>query len=283
MILVTGATGTIGRALVRLLQARELPFKALVRSETKGASLHCDYIVGDFDQPESLTLAVRGVDALLLNGPAGDDMVRQQTAVIDAARAAGVKRLVKISSRGADAESSLGIARGHGVMERVLASSDLAWSVLRPSTFMQNLLRSAGTIRSVGKIFGAYGSGRIAFVDCEDIAACSLQLLSARDDAHVGKTYTLSGPAAVTYSEVAAACSAALGKPVAYVDLPPDEMLAQLTGHGMPRPFAETMVKLMVQFSTGGAAQTSPSIPELLGRPARSVERFFADHAAAFG
>ncbi|WP_437852225.1 SDR family oxidoreductase [Sorangium sp. So ce363] len=280
MILVSGATGTIGRAMVRQLKARGAPFRAMVRSAEKGASLACDVVVGDFDRPETLSLAMAGIDALFLNGPAGEKLVRQQTAAIEAACAAGVKRIVKISSRGADASSDVGIARAHGVAEQVLASSGVEWSVLRPGTFMQNLLRNAGTIRSEGKIFGAYKDGRISFVDCEDIAECGIELLVGAG--HAGKIYTLSGPEGVTFGEIAAKLSRVLEKPVTYVDLPPEQMVAGMKASGMPAPFAELMVKLMVAFSTGGGAQTTGAVRDLIGRPARSFDQFLADNVASF-
>lgn len=280
MILVTGATGTIGRALVRQLRERGTPFVAMVRSAEKGASLGADFVVADFDQPESLRAAMKGVDAVFLNGPAGEQMVRQQTAALDAAREAGVKRVVKVSSRGADPASGFAMARAHGVMERVLASSGLAWSVLRPGSFMQNLLRNAGTIKSDGKIFGAYRDGRISFVDAEDIAACGIELLVG--EGHEGATYTVSGPEAVTFTEIAAKLSAALGRTVTYVDLPPEQMVAGMKASGMPAPFAELMVRLMVAFAEGGGAETTPTVATLLGRPARSFDRFFAASLDAF-
>lgn len=282
MILVTGATGTIGRKLVRQLQLSSSPFRALVRSEDKGKALGCDYAVGDFDQPSTLAAALEGVDALFLNGPAGEALVRQQTAAIEQARAAGVKRIIKVSSRGADVNASNVIGRVHGQVERVLAESGVSWSVLRPGTFMQNLLRTAGTVRNTSKIFGAYKDGRIAFVDCEDIAACGLALLHDKGHDHNGQTYTLSGPEAVSYYQIADKLAQQLGKPVSYVDLPAEQMVASLKSNGMPAGFAEMMVALMVQFSTGAGANVTPAISQLLGRPARSIDQFLADNIDAF-
>lgn len=280
MILVTGATGTIGRALVRQLKARGLPFRALVRSEAKGAALQCEYVVGDFDRADTVAQALDGADAVFVNGPAGESLPRQQSAIFEAARRAGVKRIVKVSSRGADADSPVSLARGHGLAERALAESGVAWSVLRPATFMQNLLRSAEGIRKTGKIFGAYGEGRIAFVDCEDIAACGVQTLL--DAKHEGQVFTLTGPSALSYAEVAARCAAVLGSPVEYIDLPPEQMLDQLKKTGMPEAFATMMVKLMVSFSKGGGGQTTSSVQDLLGRAPRELDQFFTDNQAAF-
>jgi uncharacterized protein YbjT (DUF2867 family) len=280
MILVTGATGTIGRKLTRQLQDSRLAFRALVRSEVKGQTLGCDYVVGDFDQPETLAAALQGIEGVFLNSPAGEALVRQQTAVIEQARAAGVKRIVKVSSRGADVNASNTIGRVHGQVERVLADAGMAWSVLRPGTFMQNLLRNAGTVRSTGKIFGAYKEGRIAFVDCEDIATCALTLL--RGDAGSGQIYTLSGPQAVSYYQIADKLTHHLGKPVSYVDLPPEQMSANMMSNGMSASFAQMMVALMVQFSTGAGAHVTTAISDLLGRPARSIDQFFIDNIDAF-
>jgi uncharacterized protein YbjT (DUF2867 family) len=280
MILVTGATGTIGRALIRQLKARELPFKAFVRSESKGAALQCEYAIGDFDQADTVARALEGIDAVFVNGPAGEHLPRQQSALFEAAQRAGVKRIVKISTRGADPSSHVSLARGHGLAEQALAESRVPWTVLRPSTFMQNLLRSAPAIRNTGKIFGAYGAGRIAFIDCEDIAACATQTLL--DSKHAGQIFTLTGPSAHSYSEVAASCAAALGKPVEYIDLPPEQMLEQLKAAGTPEVFATMMVKLMVTFSKGGGGETTTSVQDLLGRVPRDLGQFFKDNVAAF-
>jgi uncharacterized protein YbjT (DUF2867 family) len=280
MILVTGATGTIGRKLIHQLQDSGATFKAFVRSEDKGRALGCEYAVGDFDQPETLAPALRDVEAVFLNGPAGDALIRQQSDAIAAARASGVKRIVKLSSRSADPNARHPIGRVHGQVERVLADSGVAFSVLRPGTFMQNLLRNAGTVRSQGKLFGAYKDGRISFVDVEDIAACGARLLQG--DAHNKRTFTLSGPEAVSFVQIADKLASALGKPVSYVDLPPEQMAENMKASGMPAGYAEVMVQLMVQFSTGAGAEVSTGVSEILGRPARSIEDFIADNLAAF-
>lgn len=145
---------------------------------------------------------------------------------------------------------------------------------------MQNLLRSAPAIRDTGKIFGAYGAGRIAFIDCEDIAACSLQTLL--DSKHAGQVFTLTGPTAYSYADVAACCAAVLGKPVEYINLAPEQMLEQLKAAGTSEAFATMMVKLMVLFSKGGGGETTTSVQDLLGRAPRTLDEFFTDNLAAF-
>ena len=279
-ILVTGATGTIGRKLIRQLQAAAVPFRALVRSEEKGRALDCEYAVGDFEQPQTLGPALVGIDALFLNGPGGELLLRQQPAAIEAARAAGVKRIVKLSARGADANSKSPFSRFHGQVENMLADSGIAWSVLRPGSFMQNLLRNAPVVRKESKFYGSYKDGRVAFVDCEDIAACAVLLL--RSDAYSGQVYTLSGPEAFTFQQIAETLARVLGKAVVYEDLPPEQMAEKLKANGTPAAFAQVMVGMMVQYAAGGGAQVTSAISDLLGRPARSFEQFFTDNADAF-
>ncbi|MDD9942074.1 MAG: SDR family oxidoreductase [Myxococcales bacterium] len=277
-ILVTAATGTIGRKLIRQLQASGIPFRALVRSHDKGAALGCEYAVGDFDQPATLEPALEGIDALFLNGPGGEPLLRQQIPAIERARAAGVKRIVKLSARGADAKS--GFSRFHGQVERVLVDSGVAWSVLRPGSFMQNLLRNAAVVRKEGRFYGAYKDGRVALVDAEDIAACGLLLL--RNDDHEGQVFTLSGPEALSFSEIASKLGKTLGKHVTYEDLAPEQMVAKLKSQGTPSGFAQAMVGLMVGYSTGAGAEVTSAISDLLGRPARNYDQFFADNVSAF-
>jgi len=178
VILVTGATGSIGRALVSDLRRRQVPFLALVRNQEKGRELGCDFTVGDFDDPGSITRALRGVDRLFLNAggavPADGDqpMIRQQESAIDAAVAAGVSRVVKISVLGARAGGRLATG-AHWRIEEYLKASGLGWSVLRPSGFMQNFLTGAAALTIDGQLIDGYGGGAVAYIDCYDIAACA--------------------------------------------------------------------------------------------------------------
>src|SRR5947208_3054141 len=159
MILVTGGTGSIGRPLVRRLLDKGVAFKALVRDEAKGRALDCDITVGDFDDPGSIAAALEGVDRLFLNGagaqPADGEqpMIRQQKAAIDAARKAGVERIVKVSVWHAHEGGRL--AEGaHWEIEQYLKRSGIGWSLLQPSGFMQNFLTGAGSFTAGGNLVG---------------------------------------------------------------------------------------------------------------------------------
>ncbi|GAA3300089.1 hypothetical protein GCM10020218_091140 [Dactylosporangium vinaceum] len=164
MILVTGATGAIGGQLVRRLREFDVPIRAMVRHPSKAAALDCDVVIGDFDDPDSLAGALAGVDRLFLNsagavpveGP--QPMIRQQVAAIDAAVAAGVASIVKVSVWGARPGGKL--AEGaHWEIEQHLRAAPVAATVLQPSGFMQNFLTGAAASIDAGEVIGLGGTG----------------------------------------------------------------------------------------------------------------------------
>lgn len=290
MILVTGATGSIGRHLVSRLRQQRVPFRALVRSQDKGAELCCDFTVGDFDDPGSIASALKGVDRLFLNagGPlpvAGDQpMIRQQEAAIDAAVEAGVSRVVKISVWGARKGGRLATG-AHWRIEQHLKASGLAWSVLQPSGFMQNFLTGAGSLTVDGKLIDGYGGGAVSYIDCYDIAACAAALLTGSGG--ISESFVLTGPESLTSAEIAQKLSAALGRPVEQVTLPQGELAAALRDRGLPAQFADDIAALGREVALGSLATTTPAVRDLTGRAPRTFEQFIAANLpalqAAFG
>ncbi|MGX4736525.1 NAD(P)H-binding protein [Kitasatospora griseola] len=283
MILVTGATGSVGRHLVRRLADRGVEFRALVRDRAKGRELGCDHVIGDFDDPASLAAAFEGVDRLFLNGPGAQavdgeqPMVRQLGAVIDAAAAAGVERVVKISVWHASPGGALSEG-AHWELDRRLAASGLPWTVLQPSGFLQNLL-GPGAFTPDGQLIGRYGDGAISHIDCHDIAACADVLLTG--PARPGETFVLTGPEALTDAQLAARVAAALGRPVGRVTLAPGDLATALAGQGAPIGFARALADLFRGAAAGALADVTTAVPDLLGRPARTVDEFLADNLPA--
>jgi uncharacterized protein YbjT (DUF2867 family) len=280
MIIVTGATGTIGRHLVRQLTQRGAEFRAVVRDMAKGRELGCDLILGDFSRPDSLATAFQGADSLFLNTSVSPEMEAQHKAAVLAARDAGVRRIVRVSALGADPASKLGLARWHGGAEQALRASGLEWTLLQPTYFMQNLLASAASIQADGAIYGAFGDGRIPFVDAADIAALGAAALCG--DGHGGKTYVVTGAEPLTHAEAAARISQVLGRPVRYVDLPVAEAVRGLIEAGMPEWYATDLGRLMGFFATGQGADVSPAVEQVTGRRPRTFDEFLADNAGAF-
>ncbi|MFL1431818.1 MULTISPECIES: NAD(P)H-binding protein [unclassified Nocardiopsis] len=274
MILVTGATGTIGRHLVRELTERGTPFRALVRDRAKGEALGHPFAVGDFADPASLAAALEGVDRLFLNGPGAQPvtgpqpMVAHQRAAIDAARAAGVARIVKVSAWRPSPDSRLSVLAHHGI-DRHLRAAGPAWATLRPTGFMQNLLAPAAFAPD-GALAGPYGTGRVAYVDARDIAACAAVLLTG--DEGLGRDHDLTGPEALTHAEIADL----LGVP--FRDVPPGEAGRDLRAAGLPAGFVDDLLWLYAEMADGSMSETTTAVRDLTGREPYTFARFAADH-----
>ena len=283
-ILVTGATGTTGSALVRRLDARGTPVRIFVRDAGRAAGLSAptaQVAVGDLTDGDSLARALEGIETVFLLTPVSPDQEAVQGKVVDAARAAGVRHLVKLSALGTSPDSPAKLGRWHASVEERIRGSGMGYTFLHPHSFMQNLLASAPLIREQGVFYGASGDGAFSAVDARDIAAVAAAIL--QDPApHHGKTYTVTGPEAVSHPEMAAHLSDALGRPVRYVNLPPEAFRAGMVGAGLPDWLAEDLASLQVFFSTGHGAAVSPAVRDLAGEPGIPFAAFARDHAAAF-
>ncbi|WP_199841108.1 MULTISPECIES: NmrA family NAD(P)-binding protein [Actinomycetes] len=200
MILVTGAIGKIGREAVRLLG----PVRTLVRAPSGGAG----EVVGDFDHPETLDPALRGVDTLLLIGPA----VAAQIAVLDRAAAQGVRHVVRITNHKAYADSPVTRRREHARIDAHLKASGMEYTLLAPNFFMQNLLALAPEIAATGGFSSSVGDGRIGMIDARDVAAAAAAIAVA-PESHGGRTYLLTGPELVTFADVAREWASVSGCP----------------------------------------------------------------------
>lgn len=280
MILVTGASGSIGRPLVKQLQAGGHAFKAFVRSADKGRALDCEYVIGDFDASETIRAALVGIDRLFLNGVAVPSMVEQQKRVVDLAVAAGVRQIVKVSSAGVSPESKVAIGRWHAAIEAHLDASGVRWFSLRPSTFMQNLLRTADGVRRDSKIIGAFKNGRAVFVDAYDIAASGAALLTGPE--RESASFVITGGEALTYADVAAKLSAKLGRTIQYVDVPVEQLVAGAKKNGVPAQLAEDFGAMMTSIAEGRSGRPSMAVKELTGREPRTLDQFLDENLDAF-
>jgi len=285
MILVTGATGHVGSELVRLLAEAGTSARALVHSPDKAAPIQrlgLETAVGDFEQPDTLDAAMKGCDQLFLLSPPTPRQPEQEQHVIDAARRAGVGHVVKQSVPWADdPDVGLVFCRWHGQIERYLEQSGLAYTLLRPSNFMQNFLMSAQPVAEQGVLYGMFGAGRVAFIDTRDVAAVAAELLIS--PGHQGVSCTLTGPEALSAAEVAERLSAATGRQVRYVDLGPDGFRQALAGAGLPGWLVDGVVQGNTMLAAGHGATVTDEVARLTGRPPRTFAQFAADHRVAFG
>ena len=282
MILVTGATATVGGEVVRLLAARGEKVRAFGRSAEKLPRLAgVERLAGELTDRSAVQAAVKGAARIFLLGEPGPDHVEGQSNVIQAARRSGVKLLVKMSAVGADAQSPINLARWHAKSEDELRRADVPHAILQPQLLMQSTLAYAPFVKEQGLFHGAMRDGRVAFVDARDVAAVAAAVLTGRG--HEGKTYVVTGGEALSLRDVADKLSVATGKAVRYVDLPAGELKRRLLDAGLPSWLADDLGALHVFFSTGGGAGTTRVVPELTGAPPRTYEAFAREFASVFG
>jgi uncharacterized protein YbjT (DUF2867 family) len=283
MIVVTGATGNAGSEVVRALTARGGRVRAFVRDPGKARHKlgeNVELAVGDFADPPSVRAALEGADALLLSCADDPRRVGWEMAAIDTAVAAGVRRIVKLSAATAEPGSPVAFWDWHGQVERHLRACGAGWVILRSGWYMSNLLAAASSVAAEGRLYAPAGETRIAMIDPRDVGEAAAAVLSS--PGHEGQTYLLTGPRAITYTEVAAALSAATGSRVEFVDLPGDAAYQAMIGDGMPGFVAEQIVAMFGRLRQGVAAQVSPAVEMLTGRAPRDFASFAVDHASLF-
>jgi uncharacterized protein YbjT (DUF2867 family) len=274
MIAVIGATGTVGRELVRLLVERGERPRVLTRDVSLARPVFgagVDYAQADLDRPDTLPAALAGAERVFLLTPATSRQPAREHHFVAAAVTAGVGHIVKASVFRADEMSPLGIARQHGEIETVIARTRLDWTFLRPVFFMQNL---TGQILN-GQIVSAAGAGRVAMVDARDVAAAAAAALT--DPAPGGRVYTLTGPQAVTFDEVAALVSSIGAADCLHRQVAPQQVREAMLRSGAERWFAADMARLHTMLAEGYEDVLTGDLNWLIGRPGRDVTRFLQD------
>jgi uncharacterized protein YbjT (DUF2867 family) len=283
MILVTGATGTAGSEVVRALELRGARVRAFVRDPERARDLFGDTVelaVGDFADPTSVRAALDGVDTVLLSCADDPRRVEWESGAIDAAAAAGVQRIVKLSTIGAAPAAPVAFWAWHGLVEEHLRESRVPTVVLRSSFYMSNLFAARDQIVREGRLYAPAGDARIAMIDPRDVGATAAAVLTGAGDD--GQTYVLTGPEAITYAQIASHLSAAAGRSVEFVDVPDEGARQAMIGSGVPEFVAEQLVKVFGLFREGFAAEVTDTVESLTGTPPRRFAEFARDHAGAF-
>lgn len=263
-IAVTGATGQLGRLAIAALKARGAQPVALVRDPAKAADLGVPARAFDYTRPETLAPALTGVDVLvLISSNDFNDRAGQHKAVIAAAKAAGVRRILYTSLLKGDASPML-LAQDHIETEAALKASELVATVLRNGWYTENYTGALGAALEHGAILGAAGEGRIASAARADYAEAIA--VTALDEAHAGKVYELAGDTSYTLAELAAEVAAQSGKPVAFVNLPQAEYAKALEGFGLPAGFAAILADSDARAGEGALFDDSHTLSRLIGR-----------------
>ena len=284
MILVTGATGLNGSELLRVLSAKGVAVRALVRNPAKAEAIaalpNVEIVQGDMAHPETLAAGLRGVERAMLISSSDPMMLDVQTNFIDAARQAGVKHVVKLSGIMPELASAFRFARMHGEIEKRLEASGMAFTHLRAGEFMPAYFRQVPNITAKGAMFLPMEEARIASIDVGDIAEIAAKVLTG--SGHEGKTYPLTGPEALTMTEVAEKLSAATGKTIRYINVPPEAARQAQLAAGMPPYLADALFELFAERRNGKEAKVWPDAQALLGRLPTSFDEFARRNAAVF-
>ena len=280
MILITGASGNVGREVVKQALAVGLKIRATFQSPAVAAKAPAglDGVIMDYAKPETIRPALRGVEKIFLVGPPVQDLPALEASFIKEVRAAGGKHVVKLSALGG--RQSM-FPSGHRDSEANIEASGLPYTFLRPNGFMQNLVTySAGTIRSQNAFYGCQADGAVSMIDIRDIAAAAVIVLAATG--HEGKSYTLTGGEALTNEQVAEKISSIAGCKISYVDLPAAELKNGILSAGTSEWSADALLDLQRLYREGKASLVTDDIERLTGHKPIIFDQFARDYAFAF-
>jgi len=276
-ILVTGATGNVGKELVHQLARAGQRIRVLVRDPSR---IERDQLIevalGDLDKPETLKEALRHIDKIfLITGN-----TQQDRSVIEAGRESGLRHIVKLSTQEAGWVPVKGHGFWHHEREVLIKASGLAWTFLRPCMFMNTALSWAGAIREKGVVAYPGGSGKIAPIDPWDVAAVAATALTQQG--HEGKGYELTGPESLSFGEMTAILSRVLGKPIRYVEQSDEDYARDLLNAHLPQYVVDGLVSTFACVRKGDFAHVTDTVERVTGHRPRTFEFWCKEHKAEF-
>jgi uncharacterized protein YbjT (DUF2867 family) len=283
MILITGATGTVGSEVVKRLSAQGKQIRAVTRDLQKAEANrlpHVHFVKADFDDPDSMRRACAGAERVFLLTSSTERAEKQQIDFVRVAQKGGVRQIVKLSQLHADVKSPGRFLRYHAAVEAAMRATGMTFTFLRPNLFMQGLLNFRQSIKQKSAFFAAAGEARISAVDVRDLADVAAAALTSSQ--HDNKSYSLTGSEALTFAEMAEQLSTALGRTIAFVDIPPEAMREALAGLGFPAWQADGLLEEFAMYRRGEAAGVESGVAEALNRSPRSFGEFARDYAPFF-
>jgi len=283
MYLVTGASGTMGKAVLSEVAKTGAPHRAMYRSATDAANAPAgtSTVIADFSKKDTLPPALEGINAVYLVCSPIPQLIELEWNMIDACLAAGVGHIVLNSAMGAR-EWRKSFPSWHRRVEDKLKSTKISFTILRPNSFHQNVLTYfAPSIRTQGVFHSSMGNAAVSFLDVRDIAVVAAKALAGGE--HSGQTYELNGPEALTYSDVAEKIAEHSGRDVQYVDIPAEKQRqAMLDQDMMPEWQADALLDLHAYYIKGKGCKIDGLLEQLIGRPSITMDQFLAEFAAAF-
>ncbi|HLD56920.1 MAG TPA: SDR family oxidoreductase [archaeon] len=293
-ILVTGATGKVGSEVVKQLSASKVPFRAAIHTPANAANLKglvTDGVEFDFNKAQTMKKALQGVEKVFLITPVSDKMVEMTSNFVKAAKEAGVKHIVKLSSLSASHETTT-LGKWHAESEKIIQQSGIPYTFLRPTFFMQNFTSSyLEDIKLQGAFYMPCGSGKISLIDVRDVAAVAVSVLTR--PSHENKTYNLTGPEALTLTEIADIFTEKLNKMVTYLDIAEEGYdndpqkrkegaKSMMKAKGLPDWLVDSMIENYRTIKSGNQGTVTTTVQEITGRPATKFSQFATDSKPLF-
>ncbi|QJD80355.1 SDR family oxidoreductase [Spirosoma rhododendri] len=282
MIVITGATGSIGSELCRLLAADNTPCRAIYRKESQQPffdALELEAVRADFDDIDSMRRAMQDCTNLFLLTAPDQRHVEREIVMIRLAVESGVQHIVKVSTANTNQSSALAYARSHAQIDHYLRGQPIDWTILRPTGFMQNFIEYAHPIGK-GILPHMLGDGQISYIDLRDIALVARHVLT--QPGHANATYYLTGPAALTVSDVAAELTAGLGHPVRAVNQSEADTRQALIYAGLDAWYTDALIEQFRIGANGGEIDTTGEVARLTGRAPRTLRQFVRDYKNQF-
>ena len=283
MILLTGATGKTGSATAKALNEKGITFRALIRNEEKRGdieSLGGEVVIGSIENKEAVDQSMVDVETALILLPNSENQLSLEKQLVDSAKQAGAKRVVKMSSIEATPDATSPIPKLHLESEEYIKESGLSWTMIKPNFYMQNLLASAGTIKDQGKIFLPMGEGKTGMIDTTDVGKVLAKVLS--EDGHESMNHEITGPEILSFNEVAEIFSKGLDKQVDYVDVPLAAYKETLGQFLTNQWHLDAVIDLFKGIADGGIEEKTDTYSELMGESPKSLSEFISENSFIF-